>query len=402
MLRSAADATQRAVAEAEARLAKYPTDQTAKKTLAAALLQRVRETADPSYYTAADNILATLGGARSADPEVLLLEGTLLLARHSFTQALDVGKRALVKLPSNPAVHGILVDAYNELGRYDDAAAATQRMADIRPDRAALARVSYARELRGDVSGAIEAMLQAVVAGPPSGENAAYVQTLLGNLLLARGNVVDASLTYDAALRAFPGFAPARAGQAAVLLARGRPAEAAAVLSRVVEAQPVLQYVITEGDSYAAAGMKDRSANAYQLVDAIIALYRANGVDVDLDVAIYRAEHDPSPALLAKTRRATARRPGVAGHDALAWVLHLLGKHHEAAAEIAKVIAVGDRDPLYRYHAAVIADADGDRTSAASQLDLVLKSNPRALGIPTRDLEQLAARYGRTVPPPAD
>ena len=108
MMRSAADATQRTIADAEARLAKFPSDQAAKKTLAAALLQRVRETADPSYYTAADNILATLGGARSADPEVLLLEGTLLLARHNFTQALAVGKRALVKLPSNPAVHGIL------------------------------------------------------------------------------------------------------------------------------------------------------------------------------------------------------------------------------------------------------------------------------------------------------
>ena len=396
----AATATQRAIEDAQARLRRQPDNVTVKKALAAALLQLARETADPSHYTAADNVLATLGGARSVDPEVLLLEGTLLLARHLFTEALAVGNLALRALPSNPSVQGILADAYNELGRYDEALAATQRMADIRPDRAALARVSYSRELRGNVPGAIEAMQQAVIAGQPSGENAAYVQTLLGNLLLSHGRVDDATLSYAAALRAFPGFAPARTGQAALLVARGRPAEAAAIMDQVVTVQPVLQYVIAEGAYYTAAGMTKQAADAYQLVDAIVALYRANGVDVDLDIAVYQADRNPTAALLATTRRAAARRPGVAGHDALAWVLHRLGKNREAQTEIQKAIAIGDRDPLYRYHAAVIAAANADYRTATTQLELVLNSNPRATGIPPGDLATLASKLKLTIPPP--
>ena len=59
---------------------------------------------------------------------------------------------------------GVVVDASNELGRYDEAAEATQHMVDVRPNLASLSRVSYARELHGDLDGAIAAMSQAVTA----------------------------------------------------------------------------------------------------------------------------------------------------------------------------------------------------------------------------------------------
>src|SRR5207302_9587891 len=113
--------------------------------------------------------------------------------------------------------YGVLVDADNELGRYDEALSATQRMLDLRPNLAALSRASYARELRGDVPGAIELMTQAVMAGGSGGgENVAYVQTLLGNLLLQTGDIDGASKAYADALVSFPGLAAARAGQARV------------------------------------------------------------------------------------------------------------------------------------------------------------------------------------------
>ena len=393
--------TDRAIAGADARLKAKPADPSAKKALAAAYLQKVRESADPSYYGAVDKLLTSLGGETSKDPEVLLLQGTLLLAQHQFNQALAVGKRAAAMLPENPSAQAILVDANNELGRYDDALAATQQMVDRRPDLAALSRVSYARELRGDLPGAIEAMQQAAFAGQGSGENTAYVQTLLADLLLAQGNASSAAVTYTAALRSFPGFGAARAGQAAVLYARGRPAEAARVMEEVVTRQPLLHHVIAQGDYYRAAGMATQARNTYALVDAIIALNRANGVDVDLDVAVFLADQRPTASLLATTRKALAKRPGVVGHDALAWVLHRLGMKQEAAAEIAKVVAVGDRDPVYRFHAAAIAAANGNRDEATTQLDIVLSGNPRRAGIRPEELARLATELGRTVPPPA-
>ena len=391
--------TDDAIAVAEARLAQSPQDTSAKKALAKAMLQKVRESADPAYYARADKILETLGGIHATDPEVLLLEGTLLLARHHFSEALDVGKRTVAALPSNPSAQGILVDAYNELGRYAEALTATQRMLDLRPDLAALSRASYARELRGDLPGAIEVMQQAVVAGQGSGENVAYVQTLLANLLLTLGDVTQASAVLADALRSFPGFAPTRAGQAAVLFARGRPADAARLMASVVESQPQLAYAIAEGDYYAAAGMTKQATDSYALVDAIAALQRSNGVDIDIDLAVYRADHGLTNGLLDSTRKALARRPGVVGQDALAWVLHRLGKHREASVTIAKVLALGERDPMFRFHAAAIAAAANNPAEAKAQLDVLLRGNSRVAGIPQAELSKLASSLGKTVPP---
>ena len=55
----------------------------------------------------------------------------------------------------------MLVDANIELGRYDDAAADLQKLLDRKPGVAALSRVSYLRELHGDVDGALSALRDA-------------------------------------------------------------------------------------------------------------------------------------------------------------------------------------------------------------------------------------------------
>ena len=80
----------------------------------------------------------------------------------------------------------VIADAQIELGRYDEAGQTIQRLVDLKPALASYARVSYFRELHGDVDGAVAAMRLAVSAGG-SPEGTAYVQTLLGDLELARG-----------------------------------------------------------------------------------------------------------------------------------------------------------------------------------------------------------------------
>ncbi|MFN2450656.1 MAG: hypothetical protein ABR508_12865, partial [Candidatus Baltobacteraceae bacterium] len=75
-----------------------------------------------------------------------------------------------------------------ELGRYEQARRSLQRMIDMRPNLASYARVSYYRELHGDLDGALQAMSLAVSAGGQVPENVAYVQTLLGDLQATRGH----------------------------------------------------------------------------------------------------------------------------------------------------------------------------------------------------------------------
>ena len=61
-------------------------------------------------------------------------------------------------------------------------------MVDRKPNLAAYARVSYLRELHGDLEGAATAMRLAVAAGGPAPENNAYVRALLGELERRRGD----------------------------------------------------------------------------------------------------------------------------------------------------------------------------------------------------------------------
>src|SRR4051812_44310929 len=115
--------------------------------LAEAYMQKARETADPSFYARAQGVL---GIPRT--PEAFATAGELALARHDFSGALALGGRAGV------IGAAIRVDALVELGRYPAAAQELQAMVDRKPNLSGYARVSYLRELHGDLAGAASAM----------------------------------------------------------------------------------------------------------------------------------------------------------------------------------------------------------------------------------------------------
>lgn len=401
---ASASPTDRAIAKAQQALQANPADKQSRLDLANAFLQKVRETADPSLYVKARGLLDPLLKASPADPGVLVAAGTLALAQHRFDDARSIGRRALAAAPDSEGALGVLVDADNELGRYDEALTTTQRMADVRPNLAALSRVSYARELRGDYPGAVEAMTEAVTAGgSDGGENVAYVEVLLGNLLLTTGDLDGARASYDAAESSFPGFAAAKAGRAQLDVALGRPADAAELLADVVKVQPLAQYAIAQGDALRAAGQSTAAQQAYDLVGVIGKLYAANGVNVDLELALFDADHHPGAASVAKARRALEARPSTLGHDVLAWNLFRAGgSSHlaEAAKQSAMALALGSRDPQERYHAAAIAFARGDRAGATADLQIVLAENPRFSAALAPEVADLAGRLGLSVPPP--
>ncbi len=398
---NSASATDRAIAAAQATLRIDPTNPDGLVNLASAYLQKAREVADPALYTKTRGILALLHKSIPHDVRYLLLAGTLDLAEHRFADALTIGNEAVAADPNSSEAYGVVVDASNELGHYPQALAATQDMLDLRPDLAALSRASYDRELRGDLPGAITLMMQAVSAGgTQGGENVAYVQVQLGTLLLTSGDVAGAEREYEAALQSFPGFAAARAGQAKVLVAEGHPAAAAQLLVQVVQVQPLAEYVIAEGDDFAAAGQPDAAAQAYALVDAIERLYKANGVNVDLELALFDADHSPGAAALARARAGFIIRPSYLGHQVVAWNLYRTGRLADAGREMALALANGSHDPLLRYQAAVVADALGDEQAARQNLEIVLGGNPRFSALYQAAEAALATKLGLTVPPP--
>src|SRR4051812_35490968 len=175
-------------------------------------IQRMRETGDASYYVRAGRALRIAQRIDRRYPALYTSLGTLALARHDFRAGLAYGLRAQELAPDVVRPLGVIVDAQIELGRYAAAGRTLQRMIDLKPNLASYARVSYFRELHGDLAGAVSAMRLAVDASGQAPENVAYVQTLLGQLELTRGHIGAASSAYRLALYRFPGYPPAMAG----------------------------------------------------------------------------------------------------------------------------------------------------------------------------------------------
>jgi tetratricopeptide (TPR) repeat protein len=346
--------------------------------LASAYLQRARETADPTYYAKADGLLTTAREKAPADAEVLIAAGSLALSRHDFRGAFDLATRAVTAGPSRPAAHGVLVDALTELGRDDAALAAAQRMIDLRPDLASYSRVSYLRELHGDLDGAIEAMTLAIQAGAPTSEGTAWCDVQLGNLYFAKGDLDAAQRAYERADRRLGGYAHALAALARLDAMRGDLAKAAQLYERAVERLPLPEYVGALGDVYARLGESAAAAREFGLVEVERRLFIANGVRVDADLALFDTDHGVDLARAVDVARAEyAIRPSVHVADILAWAEYRSGDVAGAQTHAAEALRLGSQDPLMLYHAGVIAQAAGDPRRADELLRRSAALNPR-------------------------
>jgi tetratricopeptide (TPR) repeat protein len=368
--------TDRLVAGFQRRLKDDPEDFSSYVDLANAYLQKVRETGDPSLYAKAEDLLDRAGKIEPQNPELFATRGILSLARHDFARALEFGDRALALNPESARYYGIVGDAQIELGRYEEAIASYQKMIDHRPDFSSYSRVAHARELYGDPEGAIQAMQDAVDAGAPVPENKAWAYVQLGNLRFTTGQLEEAAKDYDLATKTLPNYPPALAGQARIAAARGDLEDAAALYQEAFDRMPLAEYAILLGDVYAEMGERQKAAEQYDLVLAIDKLYRANGVNTDLEIALFYADHNLElQTSLEKARAAYKARPSIDAADTLAWTLYNTGNYREAQPYASEALKLGTRDPLKLFHAGMIAKALGHKEQARAYLQQAIDLN---------------------------
>jgi tetratricopeptide (TPR) repeat protein len=338
--------------------------------LAGAYLQKVRETGDAGFYLRAQGAVDRALALRPRDAAALTERSALELSRHDFRAGLADALRARAAAPAVDQPFGPLVDALVELGRYDQAGRALQEMVDRKPNLAAYARVSYFRELHGDLRGALSAMRAAVSAGGAVAEQDAYVRSLLGGLELQVGRIGAATRDYREALSAGANYPAAKAGLAQADVARGRLAPAIARLSGVVERLPLPSYVIALGEAQAAAGRHADARRSFALVRAEVMLQQRAGVNADVELALFEADHGSPQRAVALGRRAWAAAPSVRSADALGWALYRAGHARAALGWARRALALGSRDPSFLLHAGLVARAAGERQLAARRLAL--------------------------------
>ena len=179
---------ERRIKDMEARLSKTPDDTGAAVILADALLRHVRVTGNVGLALRAEQALKRALNQDSTNYEANRMLGALYLAQHRFREAIKVGEKNRDARPYDPVNYGVIGDGHLELGDYEEAFAAFDRMMTLRPSAAAYARVAYARELQGDLTGALESMkLAAEATNPGDPEALAWAHSQVGSSPFSSG-----------------------------------------------------------------------------------------------------------------------------------------------------------------------------------------------------------------------
>jgi|RhiMethySRZTD1v2_1073278.scaffolds.fasta_scaffold49776_5 tetratricopeptide (TPR) repeat protein len=349
------------------RVAADPGDGEAAVRLADALMRAARVQADASLPLEAERVLrTTLKHAEDYTARRML--AAVYLSQHRFAEGLDVARQLQVSHPEDAWNYAVAGDALLELGRYDEAFDMFDRAVGHRPDAGAYARVAYAKELRGDLAGALDVMrMSAEATAPQDLEAQAWVHTQLGLLRLQLGGLDDAEREFARADFLFPHHPYALNGRIKLALARGRYEEA---LRLNEQAPRTPESLAVRGDLQARLGNRSAAEAAYVEAERLERDGWKSEQPQPGALARFLAERDRNiPEAVQLAERAAAERADINTMDALAWSYFKAGRLKDAAVAIERALRTGTLDPRIRCHAAVIADAR--RTGTIHRCDLL-------------------------------
>jgi len=345
--------------------------------LAAAYMQKARESGDITYYNLADEAVRRALDRSPGNFESLTVAAWVRLARHDFRGAATMARQSLRDNSYHSETYGILGDAELELGDYQGATRDYQRMVDLKPGLASYNRASHVHWLYADAPGALSIMRLAITAGAAYAENVAWCQAQLGDDDFFLGSPLAAEQEYKVALRTFSRDIYALAGLGRLYAGQHRFALAVEYYNRAIAQVPLPQYVIALGDTYAAMGQPARARQQYTLAGFIFHLYDVNHINIGIDRALFDADHDQNLGEALRLARSEATwRHDIRTMDILAWVLYKNHDYSGALAAERQALRLGTRDASFYYHMGLIDNALGDGVGARAYLQGALMLNP--------------------------
>jgi tetratricopeptide (TPR) repeat protein len=341
--------------------------------LGRAWVRKARESTDPGFYLNAD-ACADAALAVSSSYAARDLKALVLLNQHRFEEARALAARIVEERPDDAMGYGSLSDALLELGRFEEAAHAIQKMVDLKPNLPSYGRAAYIRWLQGDIANAKAFERKAIDAGSATQdpEPRAWEIVQSAHIFWNEGDYEGAEAGYDLALSSVSEYPPALAGKGRAALSRGDAKRAAELLARAFKASPLVETAWLLGDARQAAGDTKGAEEAYAEVEK-------HGRLVDpRTLALYWATKGKNEKEALELAEAEKKHRGdIATEDVLAWALYRNRRFGDAKLASERALAHGTKDARLLFHAGAIRIAIGDREAGRKIIKDALALNPR-------------------------
>lgn len=303
------------------------------------------------YYPAALEVIGT--GLEQPDSDkdlrfrMLSTRASVELSQHDFDNALTTAQEAVEINPYNAQIYGALVDANVELGNYTEAVAMADKMVSIRPDLRSYSRVSYLREIHGDVDGAIEAMKMAVAAGYPGQEATSWARLTLGELYETYGYPKEAKAQYELALAEREDYPFAMASLAKMKIKEGDLAGAEKQLLDAAVIIPEVGFYTDLADIYKQRGEQEKLDKTLAEVQEMLQDDVDSGHRMDMEYAFLYLElyESPKQALVYALQEYDRRPENIDVNRLLARIYTELGDQQLADQHKVKAGRTNSRHP---------------------------------------------------------
>jgi len=345
-----------------------------------------RRTGEPAHYTRSERALRQALAQDPNDIRALIGLASLANTRHHFREGLALARRARSLAPDIALAYGVIGDALLELGRFEAGYLAYEKMAELKPSIAAYARVAQVQAGLG-ASDSARRTIQLALDSAVDAETRAWAYVELGRLDRADLRFAAAAGYFRNALAVSPGNPLALEALGETEAARGKLERAIGLQRQAVARRFSPELAASLGDLYTIAGRPKAAAKAYDLVRRQEQRLAQNGVDTDLDRAMFQLEHGIDlPGSLALARRGHARRLGTEASEVLSWALVRNGRCKEAVRYSDQALRFPDG---HRYfHRAMIERCLGRKADAQWLFRRSLDTDP--------NFSPIWARYART------
>ena len=356
-------------------VAKDPGNISNRTLLASAYIQKTRETSDYGYLERASKIIDQILVDKH-DYEAMRLRNLIELNRHNFSKVAEYAREMTRGSPVDPQNWGTLGDALMEMGHYEEARDAFQKMMNIRRNLFSLNRMAYYRFVMGDSDGAIAMMTEAVNSHAPYPENKAWCLVELGNMYFKTGRWIEAERVFRQAIETFPSSHTAHAGLGSVQAAQGQILWAIESYAKAQSITPLPQYAGALYDLYLVNGKKEEAQHQLDMIDLVATLEAASNFKANRTLALIYANQDRRLDYSIELAQTDLQgRKDIYTYDAFAWALFKNKRYREASTASREALKTGTPEALFYYHAGMIARALGDEPGAKQNLQKALELN---------------------------